>query len=360
MASIKNILTCALALPLFLMAPAVLAQQNPSPPGGWQPSIGAVPATQLITIDIPTIKFTDILMKEEMQGGKTIKTINVPWMAQYISGVYKYAVSIAGVIAAVMMMIGGIQYLTAGGDAGRVSRGKERINDALLGLMLVLGTYMVLQVINPDLVKMQGTLITLVAPEKYPPSTAGATDEVEKITGATASSGEMASPPGDNIFGPGKGKVPKELAQKVQAAALLLKPQGCALIITDGFRSFDEQVAIINGHCTNPPGSCNGCKAKPGQSAACTLCGMKRESCPHTTGQAVDAWGAKLTGGKPGFADPFEGKKWTQTCPKESNCTTKEPCVAAARKAMRDSGFCLWSGESWHFEVSPGFSKPCN
>jgi hypothetical protein len=52
-------------------------------------------------------------------------------------------------------MIGGVQYLTSGGNSGSVSRAKERIVDSLLGLILIIGSYVVLGTVNPDLVSFR-------------------------------------------------------------------------------------------------------------------------------------------------------------------------------------------------------------
>lgn len=83
--------------------------------------------------------------------GETTSVLDV---SQYLESVYDFAIGIAGGIAGVMLMIGGFQYLTAGGAADRVSAAKKRISDALVGLALVLGAFLLLNTISPDLVKM--------------------------------------------------------------------------------------------------------------------------------------------------------------------------------------------------------------
>ncbi|MEK9151772.1 MAG: pilin, partial [Patescibacteria group bacterium] len=88
-------------------------------------------------------------------------------LGDYISSVYRYAVSVAGVIAAVMMMVGGFQYLTAGGDASRVTQGKERIVDSLVGLFLALAAYLILNTINPDLVNLRLPRIPIIKRQEF-------------------------------------------------------------------------------------------------------------------------------------------------------------------------------------------------
>lgn len=193
-------------LPVLLTAAVVLAEAEPAAPavtmpdpnvgaaptaGEWKKVERSLPAEGLISIPVPNVSFTDIIFKEETRGDQASKTLDIPWLAQYIVGVYKYAVGIAGVLAAVMMMIGGIQYLTAGGDAGRVSKGKEKISDALLGLFLVLGTYMILNVINPDLTKLQGLRVESIARIDFVPNE---TPEIAYGPGTPATGGTNGVP----------------------------------------------------------------------------------------------------------------------------------------------------------------------
>jgi len=81
--------------------------------------------------------------------------------------VYDYAIGIAGGLAGVMLMIGGFQYLTAGGDASRVGAAKKRITDSMVGLVLVLGAFLILNTINPDLVNMSEIRVPMVQKQVF-------------------------------------------------------------------------------------------------------------------------------------------------------------------------------------------------
>ncbi|HTM69003.1 MAG TPA: D-alanyl-D-alanine carboxypeptidase family protein [Candidatus Binatia bacterium] len=113
----------------------------------------------VLAINIPTIQFTNV----SVVNGDGYRKIDVPWIGQYVSGVYSYAVAIAGVLAGVMFVIGGFQYLTAGGDASRVSKAKERIRDAVVGLLLAFGAYTILTTLNPSLVSFEALNVRTVA-----------------------------------------------------------------------------------------------------------------------------------------------------------------------------------------------------
>lgn len=87
--------------------------------------------------------------------------------SQYLESVYDFAIGIAGGIAGVMLMIGGFQYLTAGGAADRVSAAKKRISDALVGLALTLGAFLILNTISPDLVNMSELRVPMIQKKTF-------------------------------------------------------------------------------------------------------------------------------------------------------------------------------------------------
>lgn len=116
------------------------------------------------SVPIPNMNIGSIIRSTTpVAGAVALSTIDVPWIANYVTGVYRYAVSIAGMLAGVMFVVGGFQYLTAGGDASRVSKGRDRITDAVIGLSLVLGAYLMLLTVNPDLVSITSLRVQTVA-----------------------------------------------------------------------------------------------------------------------------------------------------------------------------------------------------
>ena len=74
---------------------------------------------------------------------------------QSLSGIvawlYTLIVGISGLAAFVMIVWGGVQYMTSTGDPTKTSDAKDKIKNALLGLLLVLASFLILQVINPEL-----------------------------------------------------------------------------------------------------------------------------------------------------------------------------------------------------------------
>lgn len=119
----------------------------PLPGGAQEPKL---------SVPIPTVKLSGIMKIQDQMVA--------PWLGQYTIGVYEYAAGIALVLAGVMFVIGGFQYTMAGADSGRVGAAKSRIIDALLGALLVLGSYVMLATIDPALVKTSDIVVPRVEP----------------------------------------------------------------------------------------------------------------------------------------------------------------------------------------------------
>jgi hypothetical protein len=79
--------------------------------------------------------------------------VNVPWIAQYLLGIYNYALIIASILAVFMLMLGGVLYLTAGGLPQNVKRAQSFMTGAVIGLVILMSSYMILYLINPKIVQ---------------------------------------------------------------------------------------------------------------------------------------------------------------------------------------------------------------
>lgn len=92
-----------------------------------------------------------------------IQTGKVTTIAQYVNAVYKYLVGAGGVLAGIMFAIGGFMYITSSGDAGRVTQGKKYITNAILGLVLLVSSYVVLNTVNPNTTELKDIEVAKVA-----------------------------------------------------------------------------------------------------------------------------------------------------------------------------------------------------
>ncbi|MFA6586129.1 MAG: pilin [Candidatus Paceibacterota bacterium] len=82
----------------------------------------------------------------------TIDTAGQCPFGNYLNIIIKLILGIAAVLAMVMIVMGGIEYMTSELISGKEA-GKETITHAILGLLLALSAYLILNTINPQLLK---------------------------------------------------------------------------------------------------------------------------------------------------------------------------------------------------------------
>src|SRR3989344_2011113 len=71
----------------------------------------------------------------------------------YAKFIYPFVISVGAILAVIMLIIAGLQMMTA--SEGQRTAAKERIQNALLGLLLLVGVYLILKTINPALLNLQ-------------------------------------------------------------------------------------------------------------------------------------------------------------------------------------------------------------
>lgn len=88
--------------------------------------------------------------------------MNSDLLAKYIQAIYNYGMGIVGILAAVVLMGGGIVWLTSGGSAEKVGQAKELIFGSIIGMVLLLGSWIILNTVNPDLLKLKTISLTVI------------------------------------------------------------------------------------------------------------------------------------------------------------------------------------------------------
>ncbi|MEK7569073.1 MAG: hypothetical protein AAB497_03090 [Patescibacteria group bacterium] len=73
-------------------------------------------------------------------------------LSSYLSGMIKLLIALGAVTAILFAIIGGTQYVAAGIAPSAKKEAKDRIMNALIGLTIMLTSYLLLNSINPDLV----------------------------------------------------------------------------------------------------------------------------------------------------------------------------------------------------------------
>ncbi len=74
-------------------------------------------------------------------------------IGNYFNMIIKLVMGIIGVLAVLMVVVGGIEYMSTV-NLGEKEGARARITSAILGLLLALGAFLILKTINPDLVNV--------------------------------------------------------------------------------------------------------------------------------------------------------------------------------------------------------------
>ena len=90
-----------------------------------------------------------VLLQPDIVGGQKQEAN----LGHYLSLLFKTLIGLVGGISVLCIVIGGLQYILSEVPGVKTS-GKQKISQALIGLVLALAAYLILYTINPDLVNL--------------------------------------------------------------------------------------------------------------------------------------------------------------------------------------------------------------
>lgn len=93
----------------------------------------------------------------------------------YLKNLYLLALWIVGICALFMLVIGGFLYLSSAGNTALIGSAKKTITGALIGLVIALITWLILNTINPSLTTVNLNSISLAGGSSSGGSTGGST-----------------------------------------------------------------------------------------------------------------------------------------------------------------------------------------
>ena len=85
-------------------------------------------------------------------------------IGDYFNTIFLIAIGLCGALAVIMIVIGGVQYMGDESIFGK-TEAKSKIMSAVLGLLIALGSYALLNTVNPDLLGKRGINIKAVSAE---------------------------------------------------------------------------------------------------------------------------------------------------------------------------------------------------
>ncbi len=130
-----------------------------------------------LNIDIPDLRFTDpSTLSAKIKNGA--KGFSIPFLGEYISGIYTYGVGIISILGMIALVVGGIMYAAAAGNSERVELAKSIITNSFIGIGIAAGSYLLLYIIDPNLVELKNVGITVVEKEEFDYDT----EEMEQLS----------------------------------------------------------------------------------------------------------------------------------------------------------------------------------
>ncbi len=88
----------------------------------------------------------------QSSGGQKEVSLGLP---QQIGNFYQWALGIGGLIALGVLIFGGILYTISAGNASRQDDAKQWITGSIVGLIILFGSWFILNTINPELTKLK-------------------------------------------------------------------------------------------------------------------------------------------------------------------------------------------------------------
>jgi len=120
-----------------------------------------------LQISIPGLTLTPSSSIKYTSNSDGSYYVEIPWLSEYLSAIYNYGLSIAGILAAIVLMGGGLFWLISGGDTSKITQAKELIIGSVTGIIILFSSYIILIQINPNLVKFKPITIGTLANKSF-------------------------------------------------------------------------------------------------------------------------------------------------------------------------------------------------
>ncbi len=317
------------------------------PPTSLMPTDNSIESTNTPKLKIPELQITlpGLVFSDQnkiqsiTEGDKTF--FYVPWIGEYIKWLYNYSIGIIGLLALLAIMIGGLYWIMAGGNASRVSEAKSWISAAISGLALALTSYLLLFTINSNLVKLPSIKMMLMKKIDIEiPVLSGGSESSDNISGSQVGcygdciSATNLRPINSGVAGlacygtQSSCKIEHSTYQKLVTAAQKANSLGYKLIVTDAFRTCAVQTDLWYKYGQDPNRV-----ARPNCSNA------------HLQGKAVDIY-IQSKDGTP-YKKPYS--LYPEGGPYDLGDFYE---ITLLKKIMIESGFIRYCREWWHFQTS--------
>lgn len=272
-------------------------------------------------VPIPGLKLSKVECGEKCE---------IPWISEYVFGVYNYLLTIVAVIAVVILMAAGLLWIVSGGDAGKIGQAKTLITGSITGLLLLISMSLFLSYINPDLTK--STAVKLDTIKKFEAVENGSDSQ----TNPAASDCPDASSMTDissivSLSAVSDPRLTIAAADGLRKAVDAATKQGVKLMVTSATRTYAKQKELWDAQLAKSGG--NEALARKYVANPSNCIG---KCSGHCAGIAVDIC-----------------IKGTASCGKmggQANASYSDPDVIKLKNIMESVGWKKYVNEWWHFQ----------
>jgi len=99
-------------------------------------------ATAAVSLALPSSAFAQGVIPEQLADVSEFSIIDI------VRGIIQFILVVAFVLAFIMLLIGGIRWITAGGDEKAVASARNMITAALIGLVVVLVAFALIKLVE--------------------------------------------------------------------------------------------------------------------------------------------------------------------------------------------------------------------
>ena len=368
-----------LTLLSFCFGNVALAQGAPSTAGG-DPTAPDTPDAIQPTLQVPIPGFSgDTVVIGDGNNGCDEGMVCAFTLDAYLNAVYRWAAGASVLLAIVLIMVGGVEYMI-GSAAGSIDRAKGRMRNASFGLLLVFCTTAILSFVNPDITRIRAVRLPIIeqAEDIDPQTILGGVEVetnlvppgIEPGPGQVVAVSDFSHEP---YFRHGSDLIHPDIVPLLhQVGEALHQATGGKhhLRLSDGYRSTDSQAATWLAKCfkgnrtvefscdipvcnpfprsnaespfdasnhTSGPFQLKSSISQEYEDDGALVTYLRQEAvnntraaCPHLTGTTVDIWCGPYTAS---YVDVVD-------------------CHIKMEELMNQAGFKRLDSETWHFEHS--------
>jgi len=77
----------------------------------------------------------------------------------FISSIIRFIVVIAGIFALWQLLTGGLQFITSGGDKGKITEAQHKMQMSLVGLVIIAGSFIIIALVSKLLFGNSGAIL---------------------------------------------------------------------------------------------------------------------------------------------------------------------------------------------------------